>query len=50
MGFEIFQLAVHRNAHRTRGTFYNRFRRMIVCSMQTGKLFETAIKKSARSL
>lgn len=44
MRFEIFQLAVHRDAHRTRGTFHHRFWRMIVCTMQTSKLFETAIK------
>ena len=49
MGFQRFQFAVHRNTHRARCPFDNRFRRMAVSPMQACKLFETAVEDLFRT-
>lgn len=49
MGFQRFQFAVHRNTHRARGPFDDRFRRMAVGPMQARKLFETAVEDLFRT-
>ena len=49
MGFQGFQLAVHRNTHGARRPFDNRFRRMAVRTMQTRKLFEAAVEDLFRT-
>ncbi len=49
MGFQRFQLAVHRNTHRARCPFDNRFRRMAVGPMQARKFFETAVEDLFRT-
>ncbi len=49
MGLQRFQFAVHRNTHRARCPFDNRFRRMAVSPMQACKLFETAVEDLFRT-
>lgn len=49
MGLQCFQFAVHRNTHRARCPFDNRFRRMAVSPMQACKLFETAVEDLFRT-
>ncbi len=49
MGLQRFQFAVHRNTHRARCPFDNRFRRMAVGPMQACKLFETAVEDLFRT-
>lgn len=44
MGFQRFQLAVHRNAHRARRPFDHRLRRMVVGAVQAGELFEPGME------
>ncbi|ABU77847.1 hypothetical protein ESA_02607 [Cronobacter sakazakii ATCC BAA-894] len=44
MRFEGFKLAIHRNTHRARRPFDNRFRRMAVSAMQASELFKTRVE------